>query len=61
MTKIIYHLSNYLGLSQQLAGLYSGAGLLNQHLHSVGHALEQVLQGDDALLAIEVDNLLSEM
>ena len=61
MTKIIYHLSNYLGLCEQLASLDSGAGLLNQHLHSVGHALEQVLQGDDALLAIEVDNLLSEM
>ena len=50
--KDIYHLSNYLGLSEQLASLDPGAGLLNQHLHPVGHALKQVLQGDDALLAI---------
>ena len=50
--KDIYHPTNYLGLSEQLARLYSGARLLNQHLHPVGHALQQVLQGDDALLAI---------
>ena len=59
--KDIYHPTNYLGLSKQLARLDSGAGLLNQHLHPVGHALQQVLQGDDALLAIEVDYLSNSM
>ena len=59
--KDIYHLSNYLGLSEQLTSLDPGAGLLNQHLHSVGHALKQVLQGDDALLVIVGDYLLNKM
>ena len=60
MTKIIHPLSNYLGLSEQLASLDPGAGLLNQHLHPVGHALQQVLQGDDALLVVG-DYFLNEM